>query len=380
MIIGFDANRLFHDHGAMGSYGRCLMQGLADACPDHRYILYTPHARLIAPDDPILTSGRYKVVSPSGLFRDHFWRGLWLGHHLKQDAVQIYHGLGQTIPISTKVRGISTLVTVHSLWFLHGRRRRLGFGPWFRHRKTAYACRHADHIVAVSQAVRDGLMQHYAVADAKVSVVYPAAREAFYRPMPQAEARRLLAERWPDLPPLFVLNVGTAASHTDWDVLMGAWALLPEASRPTLVVAGYGPAERRAVEAFVAQHRLGAQVRLLGYVADDTLLQALYTAAAAFVYPSRYDGFALPIVEASLQGCPVVCYTTSSLPEAAGPSAGYVETQTPDALAQAIDRILTDDGVHDRIAREGRQYALDTFHPATLAHRMLSLYYRLHEP
>ena len=377
MIIGFDANRLFHDHGAMGSYGRCLMQGLADACPDHRYILYTPHARLIAPDDPILTSGRYKVVSPSGLFRDHFWRGLWLGHHLKKDGVQIYHGLGQTIPISTKVRGISTLVTVHSLWFRQGG---AAARYWLRDRKTAYACRHSDHVVAVSQAVRSELIKAYGIADAKVSVVYPAAREVFYRPMPPAEARRLLADRWPALPPRFVLNVGTAASHTDWDTIARALAQLPEADRPVLAVAGYGHVEQQAIEACAARHGLGAYVLQLGYVTDDRLLQALYTAAATFVYPSLYDGFAQPVVEASLQGCPVLAYRTSSLPEAAGPSACLVEPQQPDELAHALDRLLSDAGVHDRIADTGRQYAHVTFHPAELARQMLSIYYRLHEP
>ena len=149
---------------------------------------------------------------------------------------------------------------------------------------------------------------------------------------------------------------------------------LPSDLRLPLVVVGNGREYKQKVVEYVARHHLERHIIWAGSIIDNRQLQALYQCAALFVYPSFYEGFGLPVVEALLSGCPVVTSNVSSLPEAGGPSTLQADPTDPASIAHCMERLLGDTAFRQRTIDAGRTYARTTFDPAALARQLHATY------
>ncbi len=171
----------------------------------------------------------------------------------------------------------------------------------------------------------------------------------------------------------FMLYVGSINSRKNLLGAVKALEMLPASVRIPLLIVGGGREYKREVEQYVSEHGLQQWCRFLSNVSNEQL-QLLYTMARLFVYPSFYEGFGLPLVEARLSGCPVISSNVSSLPEAAGSHALLVDPNDTEALSKAMDSLITDDTLHDTLAVETMKEAMATLHPKVLAAQLMSVY------
>lgn len=366
MNIGFDAKRLFCNRTGLGNYSRTLVHNILRYAPkQHNYQLYTPSIRLEpALVAPFTANDAPWDIHQAGRTPNGWWRSVGLSALLQQHDIQLYHGLSHELPLGLAKRGIKTVVTMHDLIF----KRYPQWYPWwdrqFYDLKWRYSCRHADLILAISKQTKADLIHYYQVPPERIRVLYQACQPSYYN------RRRLpfepVQQRY-QLPEQFLLFVGTLEPRKNLRLLLEAYAYLPDGQQLPLVVVGRGRRPR-----WRAQYP--KQVYWLEDVTDTVTLQTLYQAAQALVYPSHYEGFGLPIVEALLSETPVIAARSSALPEAGGPHTLYVDPNDPVDCAAAIERVLTQPELAATMRREGLAYAQQTFDPAQLSAQLLAHY------
>ena len=374
MIIGYDAKRIVRNATGLGSYGRTLVNDIARLNRGLRLHLYAP--------DKGRDDLREQIVSVPGLtfcypkdcylpFDKAIWRSRGIVKDLKKDGVQVYHGLSGELPIGIRRSGIKSVVTIHDLIFM----RHPEFYNWIDTKiytwKFRQTIREADHIIAVSECTKRDIMAYGHVDEDRISVIYQSCAPRFDA-LPDAgeqESVRLLY----GLPKRFILNVGTIERRKNILLAVKALAGLPEDL--ALVIVGRQTTYTNEVLEYISAHGLSHRVFLLHGVPDDHL-PALYAQAEAFVYPSVYEGFGIPVIEAVSCGLPVVACTGSCLEEAGGPDCLYVAPDDDEAMAAAILQVLKGaEGREERIRRS--QAYIRRFEGNDLASQVLDLYHSL---
>ena len=376
-IIGFDAKRVVRNATGLGNYGRTLVNDLAAGAPvDWQLRLYAPDEGRDELRQRVTPSEQLQFVYPQGhplKFQRALWRGWGIVKDLKRDGVQLYHGLTGELPYGIQRAGIRSVVTIHDLIFLRH--------PEYYHTldvkiyawKFRLACREADRIIAISERTKQDVMELGNVGEERVEVIYQSCSPRFAAGLSQQqldEVRRRYA-----LPQRLVLSVGSIEERKNILEAVQALNYLPEDIH--LVAVGRPTKYSEAVLQRVKATALAGRVHFLHGVPDGDL-QALYQLAEVFVYPSRYEGFGIPIIEAIHSGLPVVAATGSCLEEAGGPDCLYVSPDEPEALAVAIGQLLKGaEGREQRISRS-RNY-VRRFEGNDVAGQMIDVYRRLLE-
>lgn len=352
MKIGFDAKRYFHNRTGLGNYSRTLVEGLRTMFPENDYVLY---------DEKALK------------------RTFRLGHQAEREGCDVFHGLSNEIPMDSMGRTRS-VVTMHDIcWKTYPEM----YHFMDRHiydLKYGRSCQRANRVVAISESTKQDVMRYYGVPEERIEVIYQPVQKFFYSPLTEQKAMALIAESLPQLPKDFVLYVGSINARKNLMAVVEALAMMPRERRPMLLVVGNGREYRRRVEEYIAKHDLSGSVMIETNIYNNELLQALYRQARVFVYPSFYEGFGLPVVEAALQHTPVITSSVSSLPEAGGPDACMIDPYRPDAaehLVNNLERLLTDDAYNDAVASSMEQYARSMFMPEMQSERLMKLYQKV---
>lgn len=213
----------------------------------------------------------------------------------------------------------------------------------------------ADRVITVSEAMRREALDLFGLAPERVVTIYNGVDHERFRPSSRESLTRLLGTR--ALPGHFILYVGTVEPRKNLGNLLRAYNALPEAAkeRYPLVLAGAEGWNNADILRLIES--MAAHVRLLGYV-PIAELPALYTAATVFVYPSWYEGFGLPVLEAMACGCPVLTSDHAALVEVAGGAARHTPPGDPDAMAACLLEMLEDEGQRDALRRRGLERAL----------------------
>lgn len=363
--IAFDAKRLFHNSTGLGNYSRTLVQHLAQTCPDDYEIhLYTP--RPASDRSPSFDqSGMH--LHTAGRQPSAWWRTVGIVRDLQQHGIQLYHGLSHELPYGIHRTPIKTVLTVHDLIFRLHPEQYKPLDRWIYERKLRYACRAADAIVAISAHTKHDLVQHYGVSPDKVHVIYQTCDPAF--------AERQGAPLPAHAPARFMLYVGSIIERKNLLTLVQAIALLPD-DTPPLIVVGQSSRYGEQVKAYVAAHGLEERVQFWADVNND-LLRTLYRRAELFIYPSLYEGFGIPVIEAIYSRTPVLTTSQSALPEAGGPYSYYTDGRDPSDMASRIAHILKHpDEAAQRVERS-YDYALATFAARPLTMALHGLYQSL---
>jgi glycosyltransferase involved in cell wall biosynthesis len=236
--------------------------------------------------------------------------------------------------------------------------------------KARHACKHADGIIAISENTKRDLVQLLNVPPSRIKVIYQSCDDAFKQALPAAFKEKVKAKY--NLPDKYLLNVGTIEPRKNLKLIVQALALLPEDT--TLVVIGK-PHPAYAATVKQEMERLNLTSRIL-FLKDVSFvdLPAIYQLAHVFVYPSFYEGFGIPILEALYSGVPVVAATGSCLEEAGGPDSLYVDPNDPEQLANRLNWILTDESRRLLMIENGLQFA-QRFDQAIIS-RELENYYK----
>ena len=370
MIIGYDAKRIVRNATGLGSYGRTLVNDIACLNPTLRLRLYAP--------DKGRDNLREQVISAPGLmfcypkdchlpFDKAIWRSFGIVKDLKRDGIQVYHGLSGELPRGIRKSGIRSIVTIHDLIFL----RHPEFYNWIDTKiytwKFRSTLKEADHIIAISECTKRDIMEYGHISDDRISVIYQSCAPRF-NVCPEGEQEKIRIDY--GLPRRFILNVGTIERRKN--ILLAVKALTDLPDDLSLVIIGRHTSYTNEVLDYVNTHGLNQRVFFLHGVPDDHL-PALYAQAEAFVYPSVYEGFGIPIIEAISCGLPVVACTGSCLEEAGGPDSLYVAPDDAEGMATAIRQVLKGaPGREERIQRS-RDY-IRRFEGNDVASQVLTLY------
>lgn len=366
--IGYDAKRLFNNFTGLGNYSRTLLQDLAIYQPDNEYFLYTPKLTSNSETQHFLKSPMYTVHTPRHPFAA-YWRTWGIKRDLKRHDIDIFHGLSHEIPLGLPLTGIKSVVTMHDLIY----KRHPELYPWLdRHLydyKYRYACEQADCIVAISESTKRDIVEFYGIAPDKIKVIYQSCHERFARDRSQKTIDHVLKKY--ALPSEYLFYVGSVIPRKNLLNIVKAMRLLPPALQLPLVVVGEGQAYYDTVKDYIRAHGLTQRVHFIR--PDFVDLPALYQQADIFLYPSFYEGFGIPILEAMLSEAPVITSNVSSLPEAAGPDSALVDPHSPEAIAEAIERILTDTVYRQNMVRKGFEYAR-RFNGEDLTQQLMGVY------
>lgn len=366
MRIGFDAKRLFNNFTGLGNHSRTTIDILTENFPEHEYYLYTPKVRLNDITQPYLERKGCHTIQPHGIVRGSAWRTFGLVNDMKRDGIQIFHGLSNEMPTNLFHSGIPSVVTIHDVAFktfpdmYHWHDRQIYDKKW------QYACNHADRIIAISECTKQDILKYYNVPDHKVTVVYQPVNPRYYTPIEKTASKP------------YMLYVGSINSRKNLLGVVKAMELMPKDLQIPLIVVGGGGSYKNEVKQYIAEHNMEHLFQWPDMVFNGEL-QQLYTNAQLFVYPSFYEGFGLPVVEAQLCGCPVVTSNVSSLPEAGGPFSLKANPNSPEDICQMMIKALTDTAKREEMINCGRDYAMKTFHPTVLAHQLMDVYAKLAE-
>jgi glycosyltransferase involved in cell wall biosynthesis len=286
--------------------------------------------------------------------------------------VDLVHSLASTAPVWGRFRRV---VTVHDLIYARFPEAHAGLREKGMRVLVPAAARRSDRVIADSLSTRDDLVELIGIPAERIDVV-PLGLGTVRRgePSPQADMRERLrlGER------RVVLSLSAKRPHKNLLALIGALALIPAAERPLLVLAGYPTAHEAQLRERARALDLNEDVRFPGWLTDADL-ESLWAIADAFVFPSLYEGFGLPVLEAMARGVPVACANASSLPEVAGDAALLFDPRDDAAIAASLQRLLSDRALVERLREAGRQRAREFTWERT-ARATIDSYLRALEP
>ena len=332
-------------------YIEFLLRELPTASP-HRFTVYAGrHARRGGLDFGDRPGLRFSTsLLPTGRPETRIlWEQLSAPFALERDNIDVAHA---TVNVAPLMSGRAVVVTVHDLAFLRYPEQYPGFKQRYLTAMTRRSVEHADRVIAVSSSTRADIIHFYDVDPDRV-VVVPNGLDPAMKPIEDPEALATFRKKH-DLPERFILFLGTLQPRKNLIALMRAWARLDPANRLPLVVVG---AQGWMYEPILEQARalgVAGEIVFKGF-AESRDLPYWYSAATIFVYPSLYEGFGMPVVEAMACGVPVIASNTSSLPEVAGDAGILVDPSNISALSEAIQS-LTD---REDLRRTLRQRGLD---------------------
>lgn len=365
MRVAIDIRKL-HDFG-IGTYIRNLLRHLARLDRDTEFVLFC------RPEDYAnvreLGSNFRGVPERSAPYSLREQLSLpWLARREKAD---VYHAPHYVLPALTPGRSVVTIHDCIHLMFPE-------YLPYHRlgticARAMMYSATHrADRILTVSESSKRDILRFFQVRPEKIAVIYNATDEHFRIP-PTEDAVARVRERY-QLQDPFVLYVGNVKPHKNVERLIEAFALVRRRRMDglKLVIIGDEISKFQTLRRAVLKHKLHKHVRFLGFVPDGTL-SVLYRLASVFVFPSLYEGFGLPPLEAMACGAPVITSNVSSLPEVMGGAALLVDPYSAESIAEAIGRVLSDPVLAAELRAKGLARAQD-FSWEQSAARTLEIY------
>ena len=268
-------------------------------------------------------------------------------------GADVVHFLASTAAVAGHV---ARVVTVHDLAFLRHPRTHFGVRAAGMAVLVPLAAHRAERVITPSAFVADELVRFLRVPRGRVAVVHEGLGRSVDARTAAGDLPRPVAERLAARPRPLVLTASAKRPHKNLARLIRAVALIPPHRRPLLVLPGYPTPYESELRALARSLGIEGEVCLLGWVADREL-DALYARASCFVFPSLYEGFGLPVLEAMARGVPVATSDRASLPEVAGDAALYFDPLSPRSIAAALERLLADENLAARLRSQGRERA-----------------------
>ena len=352
MRVGLDGYPLCEPLTGVGHYTFELARALARNYPADQFELIAPFdfdysvsrqfEREPVPNLSLVSLGVKNV-------RGRWW-SFYLPRYLKRASLDLFHGTNYELPLWIRRRTVLTVHDLSSLLYPELHRRQLARRMRLR---LPLAVKLAKAIITPTDAVKRELCSHLKVKPAKVTAIHEAPRASF-RPVPRDDSRPVRQRL--GIEANFLLFVGTLEPRKNLLTLLRAFAqILRETNlRPQLVVAGGEGWLMDETFGVIGDEGLREHLCLTGYLNDDDL-RALYSSCAAFIYPSLYEGFGLPPLEAMACGAPVIASRIPALQETLGDTAMLVDPLDANAFAKTIVTLLQDGKRHDQFIQTGQE-------------------------
>ena len=348
--IAIDARKI-RDFG-IGTYIRNLIHELGRLDPENRYLLFTGPQSLQAMSRLPKNFQPIVVRSPVYSVREL----IELSWKLLRLRVDLYHATHYVLPALIPCRAVVTIHDIIHLLYPEFLPNRLAF--FYAQRMIRRSLRRGERIITVSNNTREDLMRYFKVGGKKIEVIYNGIEDAFREELKSEDLERWLQNLSLKRP--YLLFVGNPKPHKNLDNVVKAYAraLEIEDFPHALVCVG----DREAVESKILQrarqHGIEDRIVLLGHVAQEAL-PAIYQGSSVFLYPTLYEGFGLPVVEAMASSTPVITSNTSALKEIAAGYAHLVNPLDVEVMAQAIVKCVTDSGHRESLSKLGQRRAAE---------------------
>lgn len=383
MNIAFDAKRAYTNGTGLGHYSRTLITSLAEYFNEHEYFLCTP--KLTGRFNASALPNTHEVIPhkfPSTLLTAA-WRSRWVVKDLQHLDINLYHGLSHEIPVGIQNTSIKSVVTIHDLIFERYPKQYKPVDVAIYRKKFRYACNNADRIIAISNQTKQDIIDFYHIPASKIDVCYQSCNPAFAVQVSAEE--KLRVKQLYNLPDKYFLYVGSIIERKNLLTICKALKLLKDTLHIPLVVIGDGDSYEETVKAYVKENGLDQDVIFLS--SDERIKQlatyrsaadfpAIYQQAVCMIYPSIFEGFGIPVLEALFSQLPVITSNVSCLPEAGGDAALYVNPLDEQQMADAMQRLVNDEALSESMIAKGVQHA-QNFTPYNCAAAVMQVYKKL---
>ncbi len=370
MKIGYEAKRIFHNKTGLGNYSRDLIRILAEYFPENNYLLFNPKKAketLFIPNEiNVFEKLPFKTVYKT---LKNYWRQKAIVNDLTNNKVEIFHGLSGELPVGLKKANIKTVVTIHDLIFMRYPNLYSIIDKTIYFHKFKKAAEVADIIIAISQQTKKDIIQYLGISEDKIIVVYQGCNNVFKIQYSESEKKQV-ANKY-NLPNKFILNVGTIEERKNALTIVKAIYN----TDIKLVLVGKKTKYADQIDEYVRIHGMQNQVIYL-YGVELIELAIIYQLASVFVYPSIFEGFGIPIIEALYSKIPVITNKNGVFPEAAGSDSLYIDTFDVDDLAIKIKNLMENEVLRKEIASKSYEF-VQKFNDEEIAKEMMQVYQTL---
>ncbi len=375
MRIAIDARMLADTLTGVGRYLLNLIKHLAEIDKKNDYLILA--VSRLSPDhflNKFQAPNFEKIIvkTPIVSLRQHFT----IPPILRREKIDIFHYPQFDLPFFQRRKSVITIYDLNVLqiadYFPKQRFIRRTYSRWI----TKISLQKAEKVIAISQSTKGDIIRYFKTPEEKIEVIYGAVDEHFH-PLPQKETRKKLEKYSLSSP--YLLYVGVHRAHKNLLRLLEAYRLLKENGRITHKLVIVGEKDPRFLQAKWKVEKLGldGEVIFTGYLPEEDL-PYFYNGATLFIFPSLYEGFGMPVLEAMACGTPVVCSHTSSLPEIAGEAAIFVDPHNIEAMAEGMKKVIDDGGLRKRLSLAGLEQA-KRFSWHRTAQKTLEVYRSLQE-
>ncbi len=349
MNIGFDAKRVYQNTTGLGHYSRTLVTSLAKYFSENEYYLFAPKIT------DTFNATKFKnihTVVPSNFPSTALkaaWRGNWVKKDLLLHKIDVYHGLSHEIPFGIGDTNIKSVVTIHDLIFERYPQQYSKIDIQIYRGKFKYACNNADKIIAISEQTKKDIVDFYKIDENKIDVCYQSCNDIFRQEISETEKTRI--KQLYGLPDKFFLTVGSIIERKNLLTIVQALHQLKKDINIPLVVIGNGGSYKEIVKDYIAKNNLQNDVIFLSEkegikdlagFKNSADFPAIYQQAIAMIYPSTFEGFGIPVLEALCSKLPVITSNVSCLPEAGGDAAMLIDPFSVNEMAASMKKVFTD--------------------------------------
>jgi glycosyltransferase involved in cell wall biosynthesis len=349
MDFGLDGIPLNQSLTGVGHYTLELAQALARIAPEDRFELVSPLPSLHRPESP---ANLHITQARVGRLSRRFWWQVGLPRYIRRSQFRVFHGTNYNVPL---LKSCPTVVTIHDLSLLlwpqthdqHLARR----ARW----RLPIMVRRADAIIVPSESIKTEVCEHLGIDDSKITVIPEAPRSTFW-PVPVAET--LAVRRRLNIGDDFILFVGTIEPRKNLLTLVRAFEVIlrNNVAQTQLILVGNEGWMTGDLHGYLGSAEVSERIRLVGYLADDDL-RALYSSCRVFVYPSLYEGFGLPLLEAMACGAPVITSNVPAIRETIGDIAVLISPTDVNELAHSIMRVLENPAEREQRSTASKEHA-----------------------
>ena len=367
MNIGFEAKRVFHNKTGLGNYSRDLIRLMSQYFPENNYFLYNPktsNAGLFEANDKNVFEKK-----PSTPFYTKFynlWRQKGVVNDLVKDKITIFHGLSGEIPSGLRAKNIKSVVTIHDLIFMRYPQFYSFFDRKIHFYKFKKAAQDADLVIAISEQTKNDIIEFLKIDASKIKIIYQGCHAAFKQTFSSEEQEKVIAKY--NLPSSFILNVGTIETRKNIILVVKAIKEIDTC----LVIIGNETPYANEVKNYIKDNNINHKILFLKGL-NTSELAIVYQLAKIFVYPSIYEGFGIPIIEALYSKTPVITTRGGVFPEAGGPNSIYVDPINVEEMHEAIERLLEDENLRNEIAAKGLEF-VQQFNDEVIGEKLIDLY------
>lgn len=363
--IGFDAKRLFLNGTGLGNYSRSLVRSLKELYPENTYVLFSP--KIAYNEESFYYTQEFETVTPSLFSSKSIWRTKMILNSLLEHDIDIYHGLSHELPVGIEKTAIKSVVTIHDLIY------KLFPADFPLIDKKIYdikwrnSCTNANAIIATSEATKKDIIDNFNINPKKIHVVYQTCSNIFDAEYTDKEKHDLLEKL--GFPKNYMLYVGAITDRKNVLSLAEAYNEIKDQINIPLVIVGKGRNYMRRLMAYIENHNLKDRIIIRSDI-ENNALPTIYQCAEFFLYPSRYEGFGIPILEAFKSKTPVILSNTTSLPEVGGSAGYYIDPYKIESISQAILDLHNNPNLRNRLVDEGleqvKQFTLENFAKQTI--------------